>query len=164
MENENTNGLLDWEGLYKMLQLSALNQKNTDKQMGILVEGYKEVKGETVTLRSDFTKLSERMDLIESEQFVRPHQQAQYEPAIKNRVADLLRDAGYIDDKEMWQKFMRKCWSDCKTKSVMVGKRGVYTEKCNHSMVLEYIGNWTPEGYGGAIGYINHITRKQGQS
>lgn len=85
MENEKENGLLDWEGLFKSLQLTALNQKNTDRQMGILIEGYKEVKGETVTLRSDFTKLSERMDLIESEQFVRPYQQAQYEPAIKKQ-------------------------------------------------------------------------------
>lgn len=42
----------------------------------------------------------------------------------------------------------------------MVGKRGVYTEKCNHTKVLNYVGNWTPEGYGGVSGYINHLDKK----
>ena len=159
MANENKEEILDWEGLFNTLKLTALNQKTMNEQMGLLAEGFKEVKRETTSLRVDISTVKERMDIIEGEQFVRPYQQAQYEPAIKSRVADLLRGVGRIDDKDLWQKFMRKCWSDCKTKSVMVGKRGVYTEKCNHARVLEYIGEWTPEGYGGVAGYINHLDR-----
>lgn len=159
MANENKEEILDWEGLFNTLKLTALNQKTINEQMGLLAEGFKEVKRETTSLRVDMSTVKERMDIIEGEQFVRPYQQAQYEPAIKSRVADLLRGVGRIDDSDLWQKFMRKCWSDCKTKSVMVGKRGVYTEKCNHAKVLEYIGEWTPEGYGGVAGYINHLDR-----
>lgn len=161
MENNNTGAVLDWDGLFKSLQLTALNQKNVTEQMGILTNGFRELKSDNIAMKSEINKTNERLDTLEKEQFVRPYQQAQYDPAIKGRVADLLKDAGRIDDKEIWKCFMRKCWSDCKNKSVMVGNRGVYTEKANHDRVLQYIGNWIPEGYGGAVGYINHLDAKE---
>lgn len=160
MENNNTEAILDWDGLFKSLQLTALNQKNVTEQMGILTSGFKELKSDNLLMRSEIDRTNERIDTLEKEQFVRPYQQAQYDPAIKSRVSDLLKDIGYIDDKEMWRSFMRKCWYDCKSKSVMVGTRGVYTEKANHERVLDYIGRWTPEGFGGAIGYANHLLHK----
>ena len=157
MANTDMELSLDWEGLFKSLQLTAMNQKNVSEQMGILTEGYKELKEEQLSVRSTLGSISNEIELLKSEQFVKPYQQSQYEPAIKNRVADLLRSVGRIDDKDVWSGFMKKCWSDCKTKSVMVGNRGVYTEKGNHEKLLNYIGQWNPEGYGGAIGYVNHL-------
>lgn len=78
--------------------------------------------------------------------------------AIKSRVSDLLSDSGRIDD--MFGKFTAKCRCDAKRHSYYRGVNAVDTKRMYYKELLEYIGNWTPEGFGGVAGYLNHLDKK----
>ena len=78
--------------------------------------------------------------------------------AIKSRVKDLLDDSGRIDD--MFGKFTAKCRSDAQRYSYYRGRNVVDTKVMYYEALLEYIGKWTPEGYGGVSGYISYLDRK----
>ena len=77
--------------------------------------------------------------------------------AIKSRVKDLLDDTGRFD---LFGKFCAKCRCDCKRHSYYRGINAVDTKQMYYRELLEYIGNWTPEGFGGVSGYINHLDKK----
>lgn len=72
---------------------------------------------------------------------------------IKNRCIDLLKDSERLD---LVGKFMVKCRVDLRDNTHYIGRSGVYTKKLYYQSILDYIGNWTPEGWG-THGYINHL-------
>lgn len=74
--------------------------------------------------------------------------------AIKSRVTDLLTEANRFD---VFGKFTAKCRCDAKRHSYYRGTNAVDTKRIYYRELLEYIGNWTPEGYGGVAGYLNHL-------
>ena len=74
--------------------------------------------------------------------------------AIKNRVTDLLKD---VDRFDKFGSFTAKCRCDANRFSYYRGKNAVDTKRIYYRELLEYIGKWTPEGYGGVAGYINHL-------
>lgn len=78
--------------------------------------------------------------------------------AIKSRVSDLLSNSGRIDD--MFGKFTAKCRVDAQRYSYYRGRNAVDTKVMYYETLLEYIGNWTPEGFGGVTGYLNHLDKK----
>lgn len=77
--------------------------------------------------------------------------------AIKSRVADLLSE---VDRLDMFGKFTSKCRCDAKRHSYYRGTNAVDTKRIYYRELLEYIGNWTPEGFGGVAGYLNHLDKK----
>ena len=77
--------------------------------------------------------------------------------AIKSRVADLLSE---VDRLDMFGKFTSKCRCDAKRHSYYRGVNAVDTKRMYYKELLEYIGNWTPEGFGGVAGYLNHLDKK----
>lgn len=79
--------------------------------------------------------------------------------AIKSRVKDLLDDSGRIGD--MFGLFTAKCRIDAQRYSYYRGVNAVDTKRMYYRELLEYIGKWTPEGYGGVSGYISHIDEKR---
>lgn len=72
---------------------------------------------------------------------------------INNRVELLLRPHDRFD---LFGSFAKKCRSDCKKHSYMLGKGAVDTKVMYYSELLKYIGNWEPVGWG-TDGYIHHL-------
>ena len=77
--------------------------------------------------------------------------------AIKSRVADLLSE---VDRMDRFGRFTAKCRCDAKRHSYYRGVNAVDTKRMYYKELLEYIGNWTPEGFGGVAGYLNHLDKK----
>ena len=99
---------------------------------------------------------------IKETEYIEPFEAREFHNAIKSRVGDLLNGINRIEDKYLWRCMMCKCWNDCKKYSMMAGNAGVYTKKRHYKEVLNYIGGWEPEGYGGLTGYINHLDIHKG--
>ena len=74
--------------------------------------------------------------------------------AIKSRVVDLLSE---IDRLDLYGKVAAKCRCDAKRHSYYRGINAVDTKLIYYAELLEYIGKWIPEGYGGISGYVSHL-------
>lgn len=107
-------------------------------------------------------KIDDLTSYIKETEYIEPFEVRELHNAIKSRVADLLGSINRIDEKYLWACVMRKCWGDCKKYSMMAGNAGVYTKRRHYNEVLNYIGGWEPEGYGGLTGYINHLDLSKG--
>lgn len=107
-------------------------------------------------------KIDDLTNYIKETEYIEPFEVRELHNAIKSRVADLLGSINRIEDKYLWACMMRKCWGDCKKYSMMAGNAGVYTKRRHYNEVLNYIGGWEPEGYGGLTGYINHLDLQKG--
>lgn len=157
-----SNEVMTAEQLQNALGRLALSSNAIAESVGViqntLVEHNREimcVKEDLSSFRDDFEAEKARnrdRERIEADEVNHITQ------AIKSRVSDLLSDSGRIDD--MFGKFTAKCRVDAQRYSYYRGRNAVDTKVMYYETLLEYIGNWTPEGYGGVSGYINHLDKK----
>lgn len=151
------NELMTTQEVQNALGQLALKHSAVLDAIGVVQNSVKEhereilsVKETVGALRDDFEaekqirKNRERIDAGEVNNLTR---------VICHRCEDLLRKEDRLD---LLGKFTSKCRHDCKINSYYYGKSGVDTLRMYYNELIEYIGAWTPEGWG-VVGYINHL-------
>lgn len=145
---------------------TAIQLGSIADSLGVMSTAIKKHDNEIRTLgeqqKATDQKIDDLTNYIKETEYVNPPETREFDNSITSRVTDLLRSINRIDDKYLWGCMKRKCWSDCKRYSMMVGTGGVYTQHRHYNEVLNYIGGWEPEGYGGLTGYINHLDLSKG--
>ena len=145
-----------------MLQQAALLAKVNGEQLGVITTQLKdhevrirETKEELHSFKEEQNALWEKQK--ENEQ-IDASQRNELRICIENRVADLFRQNNFSEEdfKKYFGKFMNKAWRDVKRYSYVLGDAGVYTKLKYFNDVKEYIGTWTPHGYG-VMGYKEHL-------
>lgn len=158
--SDKTNEVMTVEQLQNALGRLALNSNTIAESVGLmqntLVEHHKAIMGvkeDISSMREDFEAEKARnrdRERIEADEVNNVTQ------AIKSRVRDLLSD---VDRFDKFGSFTSKCRHDAKRHSYYRGTNAVDTKRMYYKELLEYIGNWTPEGFGGVAGYLNHLDR-----
>lgn len=158
-----SNTSITFEQMQGIVNQTAMNVSVMSDNLGIIthtvknvVNDVKSIKEEIGTLRNDFeaqkqlTKDRERVDQDEVDGITN---------TIDNRVTDILKQCNRYD---LYGSFCSKCRHDARKHSYYRGRAGWGTKKMYLPELIEYIGAWTPEGWG-IVGYINHldVLRKQ---
>lgn len=147
----------DSNDLMEVVKQTAFNLSAVSEQMGIIAS---EIKSLKVSVMEQEAKVSDvANDLAQykesqrQKEWIEPSDAQEYEDAISDRVAELLKP---VDRFDLFGKFKMKCWCDAKKHSYMRGHSGIYTKKMFHQDVIDYIRSWQPYSYG-VYGYIEHL-------
>lgn len=150
-----------------IVQQTAFTVKAISEQMGIVESKVKNHENRITTLEerteSQYKEFVNFKEIVKENEYIEPEKVEKLKVAMGNRVVDLLSplDLSKSEFGEYYGKFMSKFWWDCKKHSYAVGKAGVYTKQKHYKLLMEYIGEWIPEGYGSAEGYIAHLRVKK---
>lgn len=118
-------------------------------------KGIMQINEEIASIRDDFEAEKER---TRNRERIEADEVNHITEAIKSRVTDLLSK---LDRFDKFGALTAKCRCDAKRHSYYRGINAVDTKVMYYNDLLEYIGKWTPEGYGGVSGYINHLDAKE---
>lgn len=159
-----SNEMFDFNKFLNTVNQMAVTAQTTSEQMGIVTTMVKDHEIRIRNNENDYSGLRNDFETYKTQQsekeFISPDKVQNIRQVMTNRVADLLKSHNISHD--YWQPFMRKAWTDAKSKANVVGKAGVYTKEMHYEDAINYIGRWIPEGYG-VEGYVEHlnIVRKQ---
>ena len=157
-----SNEVMTAEQLQNALGRLALSSNAIAESVGVIQNTLVEHNKMIMKNREDYASLKEDFEaekaLRRDRERIEADEVNHITQAIKSRVSDLLSGSGRIDD--MFGKFTAKCRVDAQRYSYYRGRNAVDTKVMYYEALLEYIGNWTPEGYGGVSGYINHLDKK----
>lgn len=133
-------------------QMSAMS-----KQMGIMTN-------EVQNLRVGYERHDAEIEQIKKRQkeneHITPHQRQELKICVENRVGMVLKDIGEPIPSPHYGAFARKCWSDSKRFSKVVGTGGVDTRSVDFEDCKDYIGKWTPHGWS-VRGYIDYLENRK---
>lgn len=154
------------EDIKNLVKQTAFNVSAISEQMGIVEQRVKNHETRITSLE-EHTNESDKAfkdfkEYVKENEYISPEKVEKLKTAMGNRVVDLLSQLNLSQSEfgEYYGKFMSKFWWDCKKHSYAIGKAGVYTKERHFSPLMEYVGLWTPEGYGSATGYISHLKTK----
>ena len=154
--------------LNEIVKQTAFNLNAVSEQMGLVNSKLKAHETKLVDLeeKTSFIEsdLGDFKKYVKENEFIDPEKVEMLRITMGNRVADLLSPLNLTQPEfgEFYGKFMSKFWWDCKKHSYAVGRAGVYTKARHYEDVLSYVGQWQPEGYGSAAGYIDHLRARRG--
>ena len=153
------NEVMTAEQLQNALGRLALSSNAVAESVGLIQNTLTEHNREIMRVKEDISSIKEDFETEKARARDRERIEADevnhVTQAIKSRVKDLLDDSGRIGD--MFGLFTAKCRADAQRYSYYRGRNAVDTKRMYYRELLEYIGKWTPEGYGGVSGYISHI-------
>lgn len=139
-------------------------------QIGTLVDSIGVINDAVKRHEAAIQKYDRKFDEIDSfiveqreKEIIDAYEVANLSKCIKNRCVELLAECDRLD---LVGKFMMKCRVDLKENTHYIGRAGIYTKKQHYQLILNYIGDWTPDGWG-THGYINHLDaleRKRNES
>lgn len=155
------------DDLKTIVKQTAFNLNAVSEQMGLVNAKLKAHEGRLASLENKTSLVASDLgnfkEYVKENEYIEPEKVDKLKIAMGNRVVDLLSGLNLSKSEfgEYYGKFMSKFWWDCKKHSYAVGKAGVYTKNRHYEDLMKYIGEWQPEGYGSAVGYINHLKVKK---
>lgn len=157
----------DLQQINDIVQQTAFNIRAISEQMGIVESKVKNHETRLTSLEEktdrEYNEFINFKKYVKENEYIEPEKVEKLKTAMGNRVVDLLSPLHLSQSAfgEFYGKFMSKFWWDCKKHSYAVGKAGVYTKERHFNDLMEYVGEWIPEGYGSAKGYIDHLEAKK---
>ncbi len=155
------NDIMTAEQLQNALGRLALSTNTVAESVGVIQKTITEHTRQIMSVKEDVSSIREDLEAEKARARDRERIEADevnnVTQAIKSRVADLLSE---VDRLDMFGKFTAKCRCDAKRHSYYRGTNAVDTKRIYYRELLEYIGKWTPEGFGGVAGYLNHLDKK----
>lgn len=156
------NELMTKEEIQNAVGRNSLHIGNLADAVGILKNEVKSVNRSLLEVKeaevSHYQEFLDYKEVQKDREYIEPADTQELKETVHNRIGDLLKQAS-ISEKDfgrLFGAFARKCWIDCKKYANVLGTAGVYTKRKDFESAKEYIGTWTPHGYG-VKGYIDHL-------
>lgn len=156
------NELMTKEEIQNVLGELAIRETSVSKAVGVIQSQVERHEKTLMSIKEEqdahYQEFIDYKEVQKDREYIEPADTQELREAVHNRIGDLLKWAS-VSEKDfgrLFGAFARKCWADCKKYANVIGTSGVYTKRKDFQNAKEYIGTWTPHGYG-VKGYIDHL-------